>query len=195
MNEVDWWRGAHGDEYTKRNADADIEARADLWDNIMDDIGFTPDYDHVLEIGAGSGINLRALRYLGCRRLAGIEPNETARIILKEAGFNAYDGTTANPGRKADLVFTSGVLIHIPPDELLAACRGIYDAANRYIVAIEYFSHEPTTVDYRGRKLWKRDFGSFYLDNFPTLKALGSGFAWKRTTGLDNLNWWAFSKC
>jgi hypothetical protein len=114
-------------------------------------------------------------------------------MMLKDAGFDAYDGTAQNPGRTADLVFTSGVLIHIPPDELLAACQGIYDAAERYIVCIEYFSADPEEKPYRGRKLWKRDFGSFWLDNFDLIP-LACGFAWNRTTGLDNLTWFAFKK-
>ena len=190
MSEVDWWRGKHGDDYTGRNADADIEARIDMWEEILKEI--TP--DSVLEIGAGSGSNLHALHYrLGYTPISAVEPNKRAREILQGAGFNVYDGTAANPGATADLVFTSGVLIHIPPAELLDACRGIYGAAERYVVCIEYFSADPEEKPYRGRKLWKRDFGKFWLDNFDVYP-LGCGFAWKETTGLDNLTWWAFSK-
>ena len=190
MSEVDWWRGEHGDEYTKRNADADIDARVGMWSEIMQ-VSAIP--DSILEIGAGSGNNLRALRRMGLKRLAGIDPNASARQVLINKGFTASGGTAANPSCTADLVFTSGVLIHIPPDELLAACQGIYDAAERYIVCIEYFSAEPEVKEYRGRHLWKRDFGDYWMENFP-LGFLGCGFAWKRTTGLDNLTWWAFSK-
>ena len=201
MSEVAWWQGDHGDEYTKRNDSADIDARYKMWDAIINDIGstlsrYSPNWPRsILEIGAGSGNNLRALRRIfpGITILTGIEPNALARMMLRDVGFDAYDGTAENPGRIADLVFTSGVLVHIPPDELLAACQGIYDAAERYIVCIEYFSADPEEKEYRGRKLWKRDFGSFWLDNFD-LTPLGSGFAWKRTTGLDNLTWFVFKK-
>ena len=207
MSEVDWWRGEHGDEYTVRNADADIKAREVLWDEILGYLGSKLEDGpsplpgnisfikpiSMLEIGAGSGGNLEALRRLCRGPLSAIEPNVKARDMLVKAGFDAYDGTAANPGRIADLVFTSGVLIHIPPDELLAACQGIYDAAQRYIVCIEYFSAEPEEKPYQGRKLWRRDFGGFWLDNFD-LKVLGNGFAWKRTTGLDDLTWTAFAK-
>ena len=200
MSEVAWWQGSHGNQYTERNATADIEARIELWGEITDHL---PDWPRsILEVGAGSGNNLVALRkiqqnivawdYYRCD-FTGAEPNEKARAKLEEAGFEARDGTAAVPGRKADLVFTSGVLIHIPPDELLAACQGIYDAAEQYIVCIEYFSADPEEKEYRGRKLWKRDFGSFWLDNFD-LTPLGCGFAWKRMTGLDNLTYWIFEK-
>lgn len=206
MSEVAWWQGEHGDEYTERNADADINIRVPLWKDILDCFDSEP--LSVLEIGAGSGKNLKALLRAACvpaKMYPGgkvnfsrpvplaIEPNEKARAILREVGFDAFDGTAANPGQTADLVFTSGVLIHIPPDELLAACQGIYDAAERYVVCIEYFSADPETKPYRGRHLWKRDFGDFWMENFP-LTPLGCGFAWKRMTGLNNLTWWAFSK-
>jgi hypothetical protein len=42
--------------------------------------------------------------------------------------------------------------------------------------------------------LFKRDFGSYWLDNFSDLRTLGYGFQWKRVTGLDNVNWWLFRK-
>jgi len=191
MSEVDWWRGAHGDEYTARNAELNIEARMLLWRGILNCLDGVP--GNILEIGAGGGANLQALWLLGQKRLRGIEPNEEARNKAMDDGFAMHDGTAANPGFGADLVFTSGVLIHIPPEDLFPACKGIFDAAGRYIVSIEYFSAEPEEKAYRGRRLWKRDFGSFWLDNFD-LRPLGCGFAWSRMTGLDNLTWWAFAK-
>ena len=192
MSEVAWWQGDHGDEYTERNAGLDIDSRKTLWREILNCLMSQP--MSVLEIGAGNGRNLHALRRLGLNYISGVEPNFLALGALRMAGFDAHIGTADSPGRKADLVFTSGVLIHIPPDELMAVCQGIYDAAERYIVCIEYFSAEPEEKLYRGRKLWKRDFGDYWMDNFD-LKPLGCGFAWKRTTGLDNLTWWAFERC
>lgn len=194
MSEVAFWRGRFGDEYTERTAKEDIEARVTLWDDILECLGAWP--DSILEIGAGTGRNLKALSKFNGWPLTGVEPNVTARKLLTEAGFGAIDGTAAKPGCTADLVFTSGVLIHISPNELLDACQGIYDAAQRYIVCIEYFSADPEEKEYRGHagKLWKRDFGGFWLDNFD-LEPLGYGFVWKRMTGLDDLTWWAFHKC
>lgn len=190
----EFWRGSFGDDYHERNAEANIETRVDLWNEILwCPKGPGEKVTSCLEIGAGSGVNLQALRRLGYGPLTAIEPNVAARAVLNEH-FYAFDGTAANPGEVADLVFTSGVLIHIPPDELLKACRGIYDAAQRYIVSLEYFATDPEEKSYRGHNLWKRDFGAFWLDNFD-LKPLGCGFAWHRTTGLDDLTWWIFRKC
>jgi spore coat polysaccharide biosynthesis protein SpsF len=100
------------------------------------------------------------------------------------------------PDGAVDLAFTSGVLIHIHPDQLLASCREIHRVARRYIVCSEYFADTPQEVPYRGNRdaLFKRDFGGFYLDNFPDLALVDYGFAWKRSTGLDNPTWWVFAK-
>lgn len=203
MTEVEAWRGEFGDDYTERNrlsvpGSYEIVDRARFWPGILTCCagrqGWPKSY---LEIGAGDGKNLRALHqalYDNEHELHGVEPNALARGRLQGAGFGASDGTAAAPGRHAELVFTYGVLIHIPPKELLAAYEGIYNAAERFIVSIEYFAAEPTVQPYRGRFLWKRDFGAYWMDNFK-VEPLGCGFAWERMTGLDNVTWWAFRKC
>ena len=91
---------------------------------------------------------------------------------------------------------TSGVLVHIHPDNLLPSCKEIYRCSTRWIGCIEYFADKPETVPYRGNndQLFKRDFGSLWLDNFPDLRTVAYGFAWRRLTGLDNVNWWLFEK-
>lgn len=202
MSAAELWTGEFGDAYQRRNATTPdkITARTWLWHSIFERVSIP---ETVLEVGAGDGVNLRAIDgyVMGQRplRLHAVEPNMAARTRLLR-NFDAVDGTAqALPFADAsiDLVFTSGVLIHIPPRDLAQACAEIHRVSRRYIVAIEYFAAEPTEVPYRGHAgaLWKRDFGAFYLDHFPDLKALGCGFAWKRTTGLDDLTWWAFEKC
>lgn len=196
------WKGDFGDRYIERNEahEKAIGERIALWTRIL---GVTGPQKSVLEIGANIGLNLRAIGWLSQCQMYAIEPNDLARRRLVQDGVvpidNAMDGTaqdTRLPSDFADLVFTSGVLIHIPPDDLFAACREIHRVSSRYIVSIEYFSDEPEEVTYHGRKgrLWKRDFGAYWLDNFPGLKPLACGFAWKRMTGLDNLTWWVFEK-
>ena len=51
-------------------------------------------------------------------------------------------------------------------------------------------------IPYRGHTdaLWRRDYGSIWLDNFTDLHCQGAIFAWKRMTGLDNLTFWVFEK-
>ena len=203
--QIEFWRGEFGDIYTDRNmaTPQQLAARLSMWSDILRPLaGKLP--RSVLEVGCNLGINLRALQVLlPAATLSAVEPNDRARevllsdCVLDEA--NLRGGTAQSidfPDRIADLAFTSGVLIHIHPDQLLAACEEIHRCASRYVACIEYFSDTPVTIPYRGHddRLFKRDFGGYWLDNFPDLTVLASGFAWKRTTGLDNLTWVLFEK-
>ena len=64
------------------------------------------------------------------------------------------------------------------------------------MVCIEYFSDQPESIHYHGYDdmLFKRDFGSFYLENYPELKVLDCAFEWKPTSGIGNATWWLFEK-
>lgn len=197
-----FWRGDFGDSYTARNAVTPerIAQSTRLWSAIMGQRLWDRTPQAILEVGANVGANLHALRTMYPRaRLMAVEPNDAARNELIAGGI-VHDADVwphlVDVWSKADLVFTCGVLIHIPPDQLLEFCQQIYRRADRWIACVEYFSAEPEEKVYRGHagKLWKRDFGSFWLDNFPGLHPLGCGFAWKRETGLDNLTWWLFEK-
>lgn len=203
--QIEFWRGTFGDSYTDRNnlrTDL-LHARVALWSKILSHtVGAPP--ASILEVGANIGINLRALRALTGGRLRAVEPNAKARSILVEDGVvrpeDAIAGIASKidlPDAVADLVFTSGVLIHIHPDDLDNSMREIERCTSRWIVSIEYFAAMPTEISYRGHSgvLFKRDFGSHWLDLFPRLRPTACGFAWKRITGLDNLTWWLFEKC
>ena len=73
-----------------------------------------------------------------------------------------------------DLVFTSGVLIHISPDEIAKAINEIYRCTNRYIWGFEYYADKYTKVKYRGHDelLWKADFADLYLESFGDMNVL-----------------------
>lgn len=202
--QIDEWRGAFGNDYIVRNAATpeSLRARTRLWAEILQTLG-DDQPTSMLEVGANIGINLRALRPLTDATFYAIEPNDRAReVLIKDSvvtASNVRGGTASSielPDGIADLVFTSGVMIHIPPSELALTCREMYRCASKFIVCIEYFSDEPQTIPYRDKTdlLFKRDFGGFWLDQFPTLVPLRWGFAWKRVTGLDNLTWWIFRK-
>jgi len=202
--QVEFWRGDFGNAYTDRNALRPelMRARTMLWSEILRVMrGDGP--RTILEVGANIGVNLRALSVLTDAHKRAVEPNDTARAILVEdnvvAADDARPGTAASipwPNASADLVFTSGVLIHIHPDHLEASMRDIHRVSSRWVLSIEYFSDRPEEVRYRGHEgvLFKRDFGGMWLDLFPDLKLADCGFCWKRETGLDNLTWWLFRK-
>jgi pseudaminic acid biosynthesis-associated methylase len=189
------WVGEFGNAYIERNGDKTIQSRAAMWRRILRDI--TP--GTILEVGANIGLNIRALQKVTGARLLAVEPNNAARRVLKTVTDDAYDGTADKlwlANDTVNLVATCGVLIHIHPDDLADACAEMYRVSNRYIVCIEYFSDKPEEIEYRGQSgmLWKRDFGSFWMEQHPDLKLLDYGFFWKRATGLDNLTWWLWEK-
>lgn len=199
-----FWRGDFGDAYVDRNsADAaTLRARVELWSRVLAPTKGAPPAS-MLEVGANIGINLRALRCVTGADLWAVEPNTKARGVLVDEGVVGADRVvdaiaTSIPlaDGAVDLAFTSGVLIHIHPDDLLRSCREIHRVSRRYIACIEYFSDKPEEINYRGHDgfLFKRDFGGFWMDSFPDLQLLDYGFTWKRATGLDNLTWWIFEK-
>lgn len=202
--QVKFWRGEFGDTYVDRNSTTHepMGARLNLWVRIFaymaDDMPKS-----VLEVGPNIGLNLRAMKMLCEADYYAVEPNAKARQVLIAENIlpesNLQDGFAGDfivPKTPVDLAFTSGVLIHIHHDDLLEACTNIYKASGKYIVCYEYFSDQPETIEYRGHgdKLFKRDYGSFWLENFPDLKCLGYGFEWKHMTGMDNATWWVFEK-
>ncbi len=202
--QVDFWRGDFGDAYTDRNVASpeQLQARRAMWAQILSHTLPAPPRS-ILEIGPNLGINLRALRALTSARLLAVEPNDKARQQLVDdkvvAPSDVRGGAASSidlPDGVADLVFTSGVLIHIHPDHLEASVREIHRCAARWIGAIEYFADKLEMIPYRGYndRLFKRDFGGFWLDTFPDLRVRAYGFVWKRVTGLDNLTWWLFEK-
>jgi len=197
------WKGEFGDAYVDRNA-----ATPEHVGNV--ERGFREIFAHVapppatiLEVGANIGNNLRALKKFTDAELMAVEPNAKARARLVEDDvlspsriFDAFATDLPLDDGAADLVFTSGVLIHVPPVDLEAAYREMYRVSGRYLLSIEYFSPQPVEIPYRGHDgmLFKRDFGGMWLDLFPDLDPIANGFFWKRTTGLDDLNWWLFAK-
>jgi pseudaminic acid biosynthesis-associated methylase len=195
----DLWTGEFGDDYADRNPLSfdETNRRVGMWGRIFSAMQWPARFEKtVLEIGAGSGNNLAALQQLdfSATNLSAVEPNDKARSFLSAVlpQENIFDDLSEVPG-KFDLVFTSGVLIHIPPDDLAAFVERMCEKSARYVVAVEYFSKEPREVKYRGQEgaLWTRDFGSFIAD-YQLLEPIACGFEWSRLTGLDDLTWWAF---
>lgn len=202
--QLDAWRGDFGDSYTQRNAAADdaLRTRTRMWARILAPLTGEPPTS-ILEVGANLGLNIRALQRLTDASLAAVEPNPSARerligdkVLAEESVYDAVAGKLPFPDRQFDLVFTSGVLIHIAPDDLGKACDEIHRVAAKYVMCCEYFSDKEEEISYRGQAglLFKRDFGSFWMDRHPDLSLADYGFFWKRATGLDNLTWWLFRK-
>ena len=198
------WTGDFGDSYTDRNslAPEKLSARTMLWSNIFRCFqNFPP--KSVLEVGSNVGTNLCAIQSISSADLFAVEPNVMARKKLVNSGVVSDGAAKLGVVQKIpfddnqiEMVFTSGVLIHVHPRDLEQAVSEICRVASRYVVCIEYFADKPVSEEYRGGEdlLFKRDFGAFYLEKCANLRALDYGFAWKKVTGLDNLTWWVFQK-
>ncbi len=198
------WKGEFGDAYTGRNEVSAEKLRqlTAAWRAILRAMG-TETPKSILEVGANIGLNLRALRPVSDAEFYAVEPNAKARerlvhdnVVDPDRVFDA--AATELPVRDGcvELSFTNGVLIHISPDDLLRSCHEIHRVSRKYVLCIEYFAAEPERKRYQGLDdlLFKRDFGSFYLDNFSDLEVVDFGFFCKPATGLDNTTWWLFRK-
>ena len=201
---IDAWKGKFGDDYAARNHPTEeaVGNVARAFTEILSHVKDSPPAS-ILEVGANIGINLRALAGITDAELYAVEPNACAReqlvadkVVPQDRLFDAVATKLPIDDGAVDLVFTSGVLIHVPPEDLEAAYGEIHRVAARYILCIEYFSSTPVSISCRGHEglLFKRDFGGMWLDLFPGLDPVANGFFWKRTAGLDDVNWWLFRK-
>lgn len=191
------WAGDFGNDYTRRNRSG-IGARESIWHMLI------PSHTNsVLEIGANVGANLEAIAQFKDCDIYACEPNDLARSELIELDVAPAENITADYADKlsfkdgvADLVFSCGVLIHIPPDKLIQSMREMHRCSKRYIICGEYFAPTEEMIPYRGHNnaMWRRDYGSLWLDNFPDLHCTSTMFAWKRMTGMDNLMFWVMEK-
>lgn len=199
-----FWTGKFGKDYRHRNqlTPDKVKIGVKAYKRIFQDI----EVNSVLEIGSNIGNNLVIIRkLLGSKvKLYAVEPNPSALSILKKnprlkltETFKTDAAHIPLPDNSIDLCFTSGVLIHISPDDLLPAAAEIVRVAKKYVLCLEFFSHEPEEKAYRGRRnvFFKRDFGAFYIDNFPQLKTVNYGFFWQKELPIFmNINWWLFEK-
>jgi pseudaminic acid biosynthesis-associated methylase len=133
----------------------------------------------ILEVGCNLGNQLMMLQAMGFGNLYGIEiqdyalPRAQRRIpiaVLKHASALAIP----YPNFHFDLVFTSGVLIHIAPADLPTALSEIRRCAKYWIWGFEYYAPNMTEVAYRGHRslLWKADYARLYVEQFPELELL-----------------------
>jgi pseudaminic acid biosynthesis-associated methylase len=204
LDPLETWKADFGNEYIDRNDYAEWKIADGIEAFRRMTAGTT--IKSALEVGSNIGLNLLALRRLlgEHARLYAVEPNRKAfERVRSHAELNLAGAWNCDAfgipvaDASIDLVFTCGVLIHIPPDRLQDATTEIVRVAKRYVLCAEYFSHVPAEIRYRGQEglLFKRDFGSYYLDLFPTLKCVEYGFLWQRELSrYDNLNWWLFER-
>lgn len=196
-----FWSGAFGDEYIGRNDSQELLAsNLNFFTKALKSAGRVAS---CIEFGANIGMNLRALKLLYPHmQQYGIEINEAAASGLKQfvGQDNVFTGTIYDyPAQRTfDLALIKGVLIHINPDMLKNVYQKLYQSSERYILVCEYYNPSPVTIPYRGHmdRLFKRDFCGEMLEQFPDLKLVDYGFAYKRDTAFpqDDITWFLMKK-
>jgi len=196
----EFWASEFGDEYAGRNkGDVLIAGKTFLFSKILSCMQHV---NHILELGANIGLNLRAINNLMPEiKLSAVEINPAAVSELEKWGkADVHQGSILDfvAQEAADLVFTGGVLIHINPDMLPKVYDCLYESTNRYICVAEYYNPTPVTVTYRGHdnKLFKRDFAGELLDRYEDLQLVDYGFIYKRDPNfpLDDVTWFVLEK-
>jgi pseudaminic acid biosynthesis-associated methylase len=179
------WRGEFGREYTDRNT-IDVDALDALYRknyglsrtalNLEFLSGISKDTSF-LEVGCNTGNQLLLLQRMGYTDLAGLELQPYALEMARSRTRNislAQGSALAipHPDASFDVVFTSGVLIHIAPEDLPAAMDEIHRCSRTYIWGMEYYAPDVTEVNYRNRAglLWKMDYSGRYLERFEDLE-------------------------
>lgn len=188
------WRSEFGASYTDRN-DVENPLRQLTWRGLVDGL----DIERAIEVGCNVGWNLRYLRGCGIEAW-GVEPQ---RYAIEKAR-RADPSLTIVPGTafdlpfadgRFDLAFTSGVLIHIGPDDLPRAIDELYRVTKRYLIVIEYDHPTEVQINYRGHEqaLWKRDHGAIVAARHPDLVRRGRGFL-GAADGYDDCTYHLFEK-
>lgn len=185
------WMGEFGKEYTDRNAltleemELLYKRQYGITRTEMNSM-FIGDFDRdmkVLEVGSNIGNQLLLLQKAGFKNLYGIELQSYAVELSKSRtkGINIIQGSAFDIPFKDgffDLVFTSGLLIHIGPEDISAVLDEIYRCTKQYTWCFEYYSDEYTQIGYRGHDdlLWKTNFSRLFLDRFSNLRLVREEF-------------------
>ena len=193
------WTGKFGNEYVDRNPQTMIEmdnlyvsnygiTRTKLNKEFLDKFNKNV---RILEVGCNVGTQLKMLQKRGFEKLYGIELNNHAVELSKKLtkNINIIRGSGFDLPFKDnffDLIFTSGVLIHINPKDIDKIMKEIYRCSKKFMWGFEYYADKYTEINYRGNKnlLWKANFSKIYLDSFNDLKLLKE----KKVKYLNNKN-------
>ena len=193
------WKSEFGRQYTERNT-FDTDALNELYRknygitrrelNEASLRGIAKDASF-LEVGCNTGNQLVLLQDMGYSNLSGVELQpyalEIAHLRLPGVPLKLGSALALPYGSSSfEVVFTSGVLIHVAPEDLPRAMDEIHRCAQTYIWGLEYYAPKASEVRYRGHSglLWKMDYARRYLERFPDLELVRE----QRLRYLENAN-------
>jgi pseudaminic acid biosynthesis-associated methylase len=201
MSAEEFWRGEGGKAYTDRNA---VGERLTVANNIAffaRALRRAPGLQRVIELGAGAGMNMTALRaLLPQAELMAVEVNEYAAHKITEADYifrSSIQNFQPPVESVPDLAFTKGVLIHIPDADLYAVYEKLFESSRRYILVAEYHSPRREEIMYRGQPglLWKGPYAEEMMVKYQELELVDYGFVSKLDRWpQDDLHWFLLSK-
>ena len=193
------WEGDFGRDYTDRNTfdPAALEelyrrnygtSRREINERFLSGV---PKDAFILEVGCNTGNQLLLLHEMGYSNLSGIElqsyAGEIARSRVPSASIQLGSALSLPYADASfDVVFTSGVLIHVAPVDLPRVMDEIHRCSRSYIWGAEYYAPDATEVNYRGHGglLWKMDYAQRYLERFPDVELVRE----QRLPYLENAN-------
>jgi pseudaminic acid biosynthesis-associated methylase len=186
-----FWSSEFGKEYTDRNTRQNDElnkvyeawygtSRVKMNETFLKQV---PKDARILEVGCNTGMQLACLKNMGFTNLYGVELQAYAVEKAKQftSGINVIQGSAFDLPFKDnffDLVFTSGVLIHIDPKNLPTVFAEMQRCSRKYIWGFEYYAEQVTAINYRGNEgfLWKADYGKIFRKQFPTFHVIKEEF-------------------
>jgi len=168
------WKGEFGQNYNARNPQtiADMDAlyigkygvsRTSLNYEFLNEF---PRHMTFLEVGCNKGTQMLFIREMGFV-VQGVELQEDLIAFAHAKGLQVAVADVAKlpfADKSFDVVYTSGLLIHIHPDNLGQAMDEIIRVAKSYVWGVEYFCKEHMEIPYHGEKClcWKGDFAKMY---------------------------------
>lgn len=186
-----FWGGDFGKDYTDRNTrhKEELNKVYQDWYGVtrvkMNEtfLGSLPKDTRILEVGCNTGMQLACLQAMGFTSLYGIELQGYAVQKAKDytQGINVIQGSAFDIPFKDnffELIFTSGVLIHIAPENLPNIFNEMHRCSKRYIWGFEYYAETTTSINYRGNEgfLWKANYGKLIREQFRDLTLVREEF-------------------
>ena len=136
-----FWHSEYASEYIKRNQKFDIDLGVAAWKKMLTEVDLNT-LSSVLELGCNIGRNLHIFEQLlpeAQKSIVEISPlafnTVTQNFKLKDSQNKSILESDL-PLYSFDLVFTSGVLIHVNPNDLIKTMSKMYNYSKKYIVII-----------------------------------------------------------
>src|SRR3990167_351093 len=163
------WLGGHGDAYVERNLGVG-SGRARFWQQLLERLKPRS----ALEVGCSSGPNLTHLIGL-VPTVVGLDINRSALGLCKGSRVQGTATELPFSDGSFDLVFATGVLMHIEPRLLSLAVRELARCSRRYVVSADYGPwYSKTTHAGLANAVFGTRFDVIFRSNCPELRLMRS---------------------